>query len=150
MAEVSDRDMPLFVRVEGYKDVLKDLEAIRQILENMDESVQVLKKVQQVKEKSIKNFIDNVDRLDDKLDSVNVEMPELNDMDRPGIRAESEKSARRKAPEPEEDDFPEESPDIRSETEIDDGRKDEEDAVKGSINDLHSELKGLKDQLNNL
>ena len=70
-------DDQLYVRVDGYKVLLQDLEAIRQIIDNIKEAEEVLEQVRIVKEKSIDTIYENVDRLNDKLEDVEVEMPEV-------------------------------------------------------------------------
>ena len=77
MDSKSMRKEPLFVKVEGYKNILQELEAIRQIIENMNEAVEVLDKVRSVKEKSIETFLENVDRLNERLEGVNGQLPEV-------------------------------------------------------------------------
>lgn len=119
MPDYSDDD-PIFVRVEGYRVILQDLEAIRQILENMEEAVQVMHKLDDIKEQSIDTFMENLDRLYDKLQSVDAEMPEVKDGQQ-GRNVRIEQS------------------NVNEETVIDD-----------SIKDLHSELEGLKDELDKI
>lgn len=108
----------LFVRIEGYREVLQDFEAIRQILINMKEARSVLKRIEDVKEQSIDAFLENLDRLNQRLSSVDVELPEMGDS------SVKECQAR------------EASGEIATESLVDD-----------SINDLHSELEGLRDEL---
>ncbi|MDY6778342.1 MAG: hypothetical protein SVU32_06750 [Candidatus Nanohaloarchaea archaeon] len=115
----------LFVRVEGYKVILQDLEAVRQIIENMREAVEVLNQVEQVKEASIETFLENVDRLNGKLESIGGELPRVQDMDDQGTVRVAQQQPSQKQPEPEE-------------------------AVDESIKELHSELQGLKDDLDQL
>jgi len=74
----SEQDQ-LYVRVEGYKILLQDLEAIRQIIDNIHEASEVLAQVREVKEKSIDTIYENIDRLNDKLEDVEMEMPEVED-----------------------------------------------------------------------
>jgi len=71
------QDDQLYVRVDGYNVLLQDLEAIRQIIDNIKEAEEVLGQVRIVKEKSIDTIYENVDRLNDKLEDVEVEMPEI-------------------------------------------------------------------------
>ncbi|MDY6776814.1 MAG: hypothetical protein SVQ76_01780 [Candidatus Nanohaloarchaea archaeon] len=71
----------LFIKVPEYKNVLKDLEGVRQIIANMRESVQVLNEVQKVKEKSVDVFIENVERLNRELDDIDESIPEVHDIE---------------------------------------------------------------------
>ncbi len=67
----------LYVRVDGYKVLLQDLEAVRQIVRNIDEATEVLRQVRDVKEKTIDTIYENLDRMNDKLDDIGMEMPEM-------------------------------------------------------------------------
>lgn len=116
--EKPKKEDPLFVRVEGYREVLKDFEAIRQILTNMKEATNVLQQIEDVKEQSIETFLENLERLNKRLSSVDGEIPEMED------GKEIESQAREMA-----------------------GKIETENLVDDSINDLHSELQGLKEEL---
>ena len=67
----------LYVRIDGYKILLQDLEAVRQIVRNIDEASEVLRQVRDVKEKTIDTIYENLDRMNDKLDDIGMEMPEM-------------------------------------------------------------------------
>lgn len=121
-------DEELFVRVEGYKDILQDLEAIKQIIENAREAVEVMNQVDRVKEKSIQTFMENIQRLNSKLDEVDSQLPKMKETPVP-----------EKTPEPKE--TPQKSPSKNIE---------QEEMIDESIKDLHTELKGLKDELDKL
>ncbi len=129
MAGQSDDDS-LFVRVEGYKVILQDLEAVRQIIENMKEAVSVMNQVDKVKEQSIETFLTNVDRLNEKLQSIDAEMPQMRDMEQGGSVTIERDRSQPQGPDPE----PENTDEV----------------VDDSIRDLHSELQGLKDELDKL
>ncbi len=116
-------DDPLFVRVEGYKTILQELEAIRQILENMGEAITVLNKVDRVKEQSVQTFLENIDRLYEKLETVGQEMP----------RVDGSGQQPQQMPEEQQPQQPE-----------------GEQVVNDSIRNLHSELQGLKQQLDDI
>lgn len=123
-------DDSLFVRVEGYKVILQDLEAVRQIIENMKEAIAVMNQVDAVKEQSIETFLQNVDRLNEKLQSIDAEMPQMQNMQQGGSVTIERESQSPDGPEPQ--------------------PEDEEQVVDESIRDLHSELQGLKDELDRL
>lgn len=74
-------DDSLFIRVPEYRNILQDLEGVRQIITNMRESVEVLNEVQKVKEKSVEVFLENVDRLNEQLDDVDRAFPEIHDIE---------------------------------------------------------------------
>ncbi|MDY6789571.1 MAG: hypothetical protein SVV03_06465 [Candidatus Nanohaloarchaea archaeon] len=114
-----DGDDSLFVRVEGYREILQDFEAIKQTLRNMKEATEVLRQLEDIKEKSIGTFMDNLNRLNQRLSSVNNELPRV---DREGGNQRKEVSRKPQ-------------------------NRDTEELVDESINDLHSELKGLKSEL---
>lgn len=121
-------DDSLFVRVEGYRLILQDLEAVRQILENMREAVSVLNQLQDVKERSIETFFENLDRLNAKMESIDQELPEVREVQQQG-------KVQVQRPQQETGSAPQQAP---------------EEVVDDSIRDLHSELSGLKDELDNL
>lgn len=85
----SEQDQ-LYVRVDGYKVLLQDLEAINQIIDNIQEASQVLEQVRIVKEKSIDTIYENIDRLNDKLEDLEVEMPEVEPGEQISIEGEPE------------------------------------------------------------
>ncbi|MFQ3274882.1 MAG: chromosome segregation ATPase [Candidatus Nanohaloarchaea archaeon] len=110
-------DDQLYVRVDGYKVLLQDLEAIRQIIDNIQEASEVLEQVRIVKEKSIDTIYENLDRLNDKLEDVEVEMPEVE----PGQSVSMEVE-----------------------------QHEQVDHIDDSVNELHSELENLQDELSDL
>ncbi|MDY6773816.1 MAG: hypothetical protein SVS85_01335 [Candidatus Nanohaloarchaea archaeon] len=77
-AEESDQ---LFIRVPEYKEILKDLESVKQIIANMRQSVEVLNEVQNVKERSIDVFRENEERLEQQLDDIDTRIPEIHDIE---------------------------------------------------------------------
>jgi vacuolar-type H+-ATPase subunit I/STV1 len=111
-------DDQLYVRVDGYKVLLQDLEAIRQIIDNIKEAEEVLEQVRIVKEKSIDTIYENVDRLNDKLEDVEVEMPEVE----PGQQVSVQQVE----------------------------QHEQVDHIDDSVNELHSELENLQDELSDL
>lgn len=128
-------DDSLFVRVEGYKVILQDLEAVRQIIENMKEAVAVMNQVDAVKEQSIETFLHNVDRLNEKLESIEAEMPQMQDMQGGGsVQIEPQGTH------PQGHDTRPQQP----------TQDDPEEAVDDTMQELESELKGLQDELENL
>jgi len=140
-------DDSLFVRVEGYKVILQDLEAVRQILENMKEAIHVLNQVESVKEQSIETFLENVDRLNDKLESVEGEMPRLKDLEGGGsvqITADQQQVKQQQQAAAGQHQAP--PPQQAQQAQAGDGKE----AVDDSIRELHDELKGLKDELNDI
>jgi|AntDeeMinimDraft_5_1070356.scaffolds.fasta_scaffold00112_43 hypothetical protein len=114
----SEQDQ-LYVRIEGYKILLQDLEAIRQIIDNIHEASEVLAQVRSVKEKSIDTIYENVDRLNEKLEDVEMEMPEVED----GASQVEYSEAARTA---------------------------ESGQIDDSVQELHTELETLQDELSDL
>lgn len=113
----SEQDQ-LYVRVEGYKILLQDLEAIRQIINNIHEASEVLSQVRDVKEKSIDTIYENIDRLNEKLEDVEMEMPEVE-----GTTTQIEYSEAAQA---------------------------QPGQIDDSVQELHSELETLQDELSDL
>ncbi len=153
MTEFSDQEKPVYVRVEGYKYVLQNLEAVRQILENMGETVGVLKKLEDMKERSIETFVDNVQRLDERLDVINNEFPEIKLDSERNIKPDGDEDYEnsdifsKEEKELHESQFSEE--DLENE-ETEEKKDPREEVVEESISELHTELKGLKNELENL
>lgn len=113
-------DDQLYVRVDGYRVLLQDLEAIRQIIDNIKEASEVLEQVRDVKEKSIDTIYENVDRLNEKLEDVEVEMPEVE----PGQQVAA--------------------------ASFDGQEVQQTERIDDSVNELHSELESLQDELSDL
>ena len=74
---MTSEEEQLYVRVDGYKVLLQDLEAVRQIIDNINEAAEVLRQIREVKEKTIDTVYENVDRMNDKLDDIAMEIPEV-------------------------------------------------------------------------
>jgi hypothetical protein len=111
---------PLFIKVPGYKNILQDLVGVQQILNNMKESVEVLHEVQKVKERSVKVFLENVERLNAQLDDIDGQFPEIEDMD------------------------------IHIAEDISQGDIDEEEVIDNAFTDLKGELEGLRSELDQI
>lgn len=114
---MAPEDDQLYVRVDGYKVLLQDLEAVRQIIGNIQEASEVLSQVRDVKEKSIDTIYENITRLNEKLEDVEMEMPEV----------EGSNVATYDPPE-----------------------KSESNRIDDSVEELHSELETLQDELSGL
>jgi archaellum component FlaC len=114
---MSNEREELYVRVDGYRVLLQDLEAVNQIIENIREASEVLSQVRDVKEKSIDTIYENIDRLNEKLEDIEMEMPEVDGA--PTVEY---------APEGHE----------------------EPDRIDDSVQELHSELNNLQDELSDL
>lgn len=113
---MSEQDQ-LYVRVDGYKVLLQDLEAVRQILENIEEAAEVLRQVRQVKEKTVDTVYENIDRLNDKLEDIEMEVPDVEDTAMP------------------------------SQVDLDTG---DHSPVDDSVQELHTELETLQEELSEL
>ncbi len=110
-------DDQLYVRVDGYKVLLEDLEAVRQLIQNVDEAVQVLNQVRRVKRKTLETLYDNLDQMDQKLQDVEGEMPAVSEM----------------------------------ESQVDIEREgSERPGIDQNVEELHSELQSLQEELSNL
>lgn len=124
--QVKKHEEPLFIKVPGYRDVLQDLVGIQQILKNMKNSVEVLHEVQQVKEHSIQVFVENVNRLNQQLNDIDSQLPEIENMN----LHIAEDIAQHKV-----DTHPDHDDEV-----IDEAVKD----LKGELEDLQSELGKLE------
>lgn len=113
-------DDQLFIRVPGYKNILEDVAGVQQILMNMRKSVQVLQEVQDVKQKSIDVFNENVERLNQRLKNMDQEFPEVQDIEAHIERGDG------------------------GEVDVDD------DVIDESVRELRDELEGLKSELGNI
>lgn len=116
---------PLFIKVPGYKNILQDLVGVKQILTNMKESVEVLHEVQQVKERSIEVFVENVERLNQQLADIDGQLPAIEEMD---IHI---------------------AEDI-SHGDLDDANIEEGEVIDEAVHDLKGELESLRGELNKL
>ncbi len=76
-----DGDDSLYIRIPEHRDIVQDIEGIKQIIGNMRESIEVLNEVQQVKEKSVEVFVENVDRLNRQLEDIDGALPEVHDIE---------------------------------------------------------------------
>lgn len=120
---MSSEEDQLYVRVDGYKVLLQDLEAVRQIIHNIEEAADVLRQVREVKEKTVDTVYENIDRLNDKLDDIEMEVPEVEDAQ------------------------------IPQHVDIDTGELRQQQAgqeIDGSVQQLHSELQNLQNELSDL
>lgn len=77
----TDRDDPLYIKIPEHKDIVQDIEGITQIIGNMRESIEVLEEVQQVKERTVDVFVENVDRLNQQLADIDQRLPEVADVE---------------------------------------------------------------------
>ncbi len=68
---------PLFVKVDGYRSILEDLDATRQHLAHLQESLDVLRQLRDVKQETLEVFLGNLDALNDRLENVARELPEV-------------------------------------------------------------------------
>lgn len=74
-------DDQIFIKVPGYKHILQDLTGIKQVLDNMREALDVVREVEAVKKKSVDVFLQNMDRLNQQLNDIKVQFPEVHDID---------------------------------------------------------------------
>ncbi len=77
MEELQKKADSIFVKVDGYRIILQDLEGTKQIIENLKEAISVLNRVTEVKEKSVSAVIDNIARLNEKLISISSQLPDV-------------------------------------------------------------------------
>lgn len=114
------RNDPLYIKVPEHQHIVQDIEHINQIIRNMRESIEVLNEVQEVKEKTVGVFIENVQRLNQQLEDIDGRLPEVHDIE---VHMEDGK---------------------RPVSEGDD------EVIDESIQELRGDLEGLRDELGRL
>lgn len=72
-----------YVRIDGHEEMLQDLSSVENLVQNVDEALKVLDEVRDIKEKAIDSVYSNVQELNERLESIQTEMPELGDESRP-------------------------------------------------------------------
>jgi prefoldin subunit 5 len=80
MAKEEDQ---LYVRIDGHEEVLEDLKSIEEVVKNINEASKVLEEVRGIKEKAIDSIYSNVQELNERLESIDMEMPELEEGKQP-------------------------------------------------------------------
>ena len=66
-----------YVRIDGHREVLQDLESVEELVNNINEAINVLEEMRDIKEKAIDSVYSNVQELNERLESIQMEMPEL-------------------------------------------------------------------------
>ena len=66
-----------YVRIDGHREVLQDLESVEELVNNINEAINVLEEMRDIKEQAIDSVYSNVQELNERLESIQMEMPEL-------------------------------------------------------------------------
>ncbi|MFB6208108.1 MAG: hypothetical protein ABEJ69_02050 [Candidatus Nanohaloarchaea archaeon] len=69
----------LYVKLEGYEHLLDNLDRIEMIMESIEESIEVLDEIRELKTDTLETIYENVDQLNQKLGEVGSGMPNLDE-----------------------------------------------------------------------
>ncbi|MEF8880669.1 MAG: hypothetical protein V5A72_02470 [Candidatus Nanohaloarchaea archaeon] len=69
----------LYVKIEGHEDLLKELNSINNIIRNIEEADTVLTDLRQLKRKTIQNIRENVSELNQRIENIHQDIPQLED-----------------------------------------------------------------------
>jgi DNA repair exonuclease SbcCD ATPase subunit len=75
---MSEKDQ-LYVKIEGHQDLLQELKSVDRLVRNIEEADEVLEQTRGLKMKTIENIRQNVSELNDRIESIHTEMPQLGD-----------------------------------------------------------------------
>ncbi len=67
----------MYVRVDGHEEILNNLSSIERVIRNINEASKVLKDVRDIKEQALDMMYSNVQELNENLENIDVEMPEI-------------------------------------------------------------------------
>ncbi|WEL23016.1 hypothetical protein [Candidatus Nanohalovita haloferacivicina] len=74
----SEQDQ-LYVKLDGYRELLNDLDSVEKTITNIEEAMEVLRQVRSVKQTAIDTVNENIEHLNNELGEVAGQMPELED-----------------------------------------------------------------------
>ncbi|MFB6099943.1 MAG: hypothetical protein ABEK16_01590 [Candidatus Nanohalobium sp.] len=75
---MSEQDQ-LYVKIEGHEDLLQELNSVNHIVKNIEEAEEVLDDLRQLKHKTIQNIQENVLELNQRIENIHTEMPNVED-----------------------------------------------------------------------
>ena len=116
---MSNQDQ-LYVKLEGHEDLNRELYSVNQIVENIEEATELLDEIRGIKSKTIQNIRENVLELNQRIEDIHGEMPNVEDQN---FSADI-------------------SPDAVQEQEAEE--------IDESVNQLHNQLETLKSELEEL
>ncbi|WP_414837587.1 hypothetical protein ACK3SF_04945 [Candidatus Nanosalina sp. VS9-1] len=67
----------MYVRVDGHEEILNNLSSIERVINNINEASKVLKEVREIKEQALDMMYSNVQELNENLENIDMEMPEI-------------------------------------------------------------------------
>jgi len=82
---MGQKDDQMYVRVDGHEEILNNLSSIERVIENINEASKVLKDVRDIKEQAIDMMYSNVQELNENLENIDVEMPEIKGSEKSSI-----------------------------------------------------------------
>jgi chromosome segregation ATPase len=74
---MAPEDEQFYVRINGHEEILQNLESLEEVIQNINEAAQVLKQVRDVKEQALDTIYSNVQELNEGLENIEMEMPEV-------------------------------------------------------------------------
>lgn len=92
---MSEQDQ-LYVKIEGHEDLLQELNSVNHIVKNIEEAEEVLDELRQLKHKTIQNIQENVLELNQRIENIHTEMPNVEE---DGLAADISPSGMQEEPE---------------------------------------------------
>ena len=74
---MAPEDDQFYVRINGHQEVLQNLNSLEAVIQNINEAAEVLKQVRGIKEQAIDTIQSNVNELNEGLENIEMEMPEV-------------------------------------------------------------------------
>ncbi|MFB6241496.1 MAG: hypothetical protein ABEJ36_01690 [Candidatus Nanosalina sp.] len=74
---MASEDEQFYVRIDGSEEILDDLNSLETRLENINEASEILKQIRAVREKAIDTIYSNVQELEEELDDIEMNLPEV-------------------------------------------------------------------------
>jgi chromosome segregation ATPase len=74
---MAPEDEQFYVRINGHEEILQNLDSLEEVIQNINEAAQVLKQVRDVKEQALDTIYSNVQELNEGLDNIEMQMPEV-------------------------------------------------------------------------
>lgn len=71
----------LYVKIEGHQDLLQELNSVDRLVKNIEEADEVLDEIRGLKRKTIENIRQNVMELNDRIENIHTEMPQLDEQE---------------------------------------------------------------------
>lgn len=140
---MTDQRDQLFVKVDGYQEVLDELTSVKDTMTEMQDALDVIREIRDVKENTLNTFLDHINTLNKRLENIARELP---DVDSSPTKPASDIPQKQRPQ-------PRSTPDRNQRQEQERGRSAdaiEEEVIENSVQDLHQELRKLKNSLRDL